>query len=432
MKPPKKLPSILALLLLAAATIILTWLTGSARFFFSKASPVGDNCQPLGLQITNLTHGSVDISFTTASACTSSLDFNGKSYPNHQNSSFSHYFSIFALEPQTNYLFSLTVNGKHFSSESYNLTTPPRPGGDTPNSNLAWGKVKNPDNSPAQNSIIYLNVPNASPLSALVTANGNWNISLATSLNLAQNEWFTPPTNIPEEIIVISPNGTFTQVTGNTSRNNPVPDIIIGQDQLNPVVLSDTGSLDLSNPGNPSLVLEIYNPKDNDAIFTQRPQFFGQAPAGSRVIISLHSDTVFEDQASVDDQGRWLWTPPQDISLGEHQITAKVQDPQTGLWKTITHNFTVYASAEGQLAFSSSPSGNIATPTTVLPPTNTLAPQATPTLAAKATAAATSTPKTVKPATDSGVPITGVALPTILTLTFALMLSFAFILFTRL
>jgi len=415
MKSEKKIPSLLGLLLLFMGIFAGLRLSSSPRFLSSSAS---SDCQPVNPQLSNITHQSFDLSFTTASSCSSSLKVADRIFTNDRQPSFTHYFHVSDLTTAQSYTYTIIAGGTTWAeSDSFSLAS--QPVGQIPVSNLAWGRVFHPDQSPAEGSIVYFLVPGSAPLSALVTANGNWNISLATSFNQDLTSWFTPAENVSEDIVVISPDSQITQVEGNSSRNNPVPDIIIGQSF--PQEKENTSSLPSINQSSSDLSsnLKIDNPQDNDSIFSSKPEFLGSGPKNSQIIISVHSPQLIEGSTTSSDQGLWRWTPPQDLSPGEHTITVKSQDQDTGLWQTITHNFTVYASNDDNLAFTSSPSATLV-PSLSLRPTSTPAP----TLALSPTALPSPVPttRTAKPATDSAVPITAFVLPTFVTIAIALIL----------
>lgn len=414
MKQEKKIPSILALLFLLGGTLVGVRFSQSSRLFRSKAST---SCQPVNPQVTNITHNSVDISFVTTANCSSSLLIDGRTIINPRSPSFVHYFSVHDLQADQDYSFSFVINGTTWDQSQYQIQTASNPLSSVPVSSLAWGKVLNSDQSPAEGAILYLNIPGASPLSSLVTSNGNWNISLATSFNSSKDNWFTPALGIEEDIVVISSDGQTTQITANTSANDPVPDIIIGQNLFEGQPPPSSSGQNFSTPAttsSSSKKLKITNPGDNESIFVQRPEFFGDAPASSQVIITVHSSQIINGQATTDAQGNWSWSPPQDISLGSHTISVKTKDTQTGLWQTITHNFTVYASENDTLSFSSSPSATTSpstpTPTSVV----TSAPTSCPTPVSTVKPTIQPTIRTVKPATEAGVPSPGFSLPTLL------------------
>lgn len=434
--PPASIPTIVGLLLLLVSIIAGVYLSSRSLLFGIKAD---SQCQPINPQITNITHRSFDFSFTTSTPCLSSLLINDQAINNYySDKSLIHYFSISHLSAQQSYTFSLLLNGKTYQSDQFQLVTASQPAAPIPESNLAWGRVFTPDRQPAVNSIVYLIIPGASPLSALVTQSGHWHISLALSFTSDFSTWFTPPPNTEEEIIVISANGQATQVTANTSANNPVPDIILGQNRFSsPSTPTPIGQVEVSPfPSNfPQASLKINNPQDQESIFSSQPQFFGTAPQNSSVIITINSPQTITGQTTSNHQGFWSWSPPTDLTPGPHTITVKTQDPQTGLWQTVTHRFTVYASQNQGLAFTSSPSATLAptptspftptpTPTSASEPTPTLSPPSTP------TSTAIPTPRTAKPSTDSGVLSPGYSLPTFafLVLIFSLIVSGAYLL----
>lgn len=431
----KKIPTILGLVLLLGAVFVGVFLTNRQTGFVSKA---GSSCQPKNPQITNLTNNSVSISFITESSCLSSLSLNDQIIENvavvsvDQKSKI-HYFDINNLTADTEYSFSLITDGKTYKESSYLFKTAVNPSGTVPSSNLAWGRVFTPELKAAQKIIVFVNIPNAFPLSALVTSSGNWSISLANSFNESKSSRFSPIANISEEIIVVDRNNQITQITGNTSNNDPTPDIILGKNQFSPVSIiydtkTNTGSLSSITPVSDSKELDILNPKDNASLSTQKPDFFGTAPEKSTVKIEVHSDTVYSGEVNVNDDGSWNWSPPSNLEPGEHTITATTI--VNGVEKIITRKFTVLA-ADNSLAYSASSSATTPTttitPTTIkVTPTKTLTPTLIP------TKIPTATVKINKPSTDSGVPTTGNLTPTILMLLISLsLIIFSFFSFKK-
>lgn len=418
MKPEKKIPTILGLFVLAAGTLAGIFLTQTKTGFGSKAS---QNCQPINPQTTNITHHSADISFTTTTSCLSSLFINDHTLKNDSSQKL-HYFSVHNLEADTVYPFSLVNSGTRFDQDDYQFKTGQKPTGSTPTSNLAWGRVLNPDLTPAKNAVIYLNINGASLLSAPVTSQGNWNISLGNSFNYQKNAWFTPPDNLEEEITAIAADGSATQIIGNTNHNNPVPDIILGQSQLNGLADQQApGSIDSDQPQSARIQLTIQNPQDGESISTQRPQFFGSAPQGAQLNITVESSHHLTDSITSSSEGAWTWSPPQNLEPGQHTITVETQG------RTVSHRFTVLAQAgqRGDLAFTASPSATlaaIASATAAPTPTpSTSIPTSTPT--------AIPTTRTSRPSTDSAVPVSGITAPTITLLSLAafLLASYLFI-----
>lgn len=411
MKKEKSIPSLLGVILLIICLAAGVYLSTRKTYFSPQAS---GNCQPDNLQITNITQRSVSISFITVSSCQSSLSLNNLTFSNLISSTASqvHYFEASNLESQKNYTFSLVIAGKTYTSAQYTFTTATTPATPIPNSNLAWGKVFTSTHQLADNIIVYLNIPGASPLSSYTTTEGNWNVSLANSFNDSKTDWFTAPVSpVPEDIVVIAADGSTTQISHTTDKNNPVPDIIIGQNSLDSgsVPTPPLGALPTSGQINnfATINLTLTNPREGDTLNTPKPQFFGSVTPNSVVNIEVHSDTVVSGQSTSDQTGQWLWTPPQNLAPGQHTITVKSYNQTTGIWDTISHHFTVLAATSGP-AFTASQSATISpslippTPSPTTVPTNT--PQ----------------PRSAIISTKSAAPVTGDVLPTQFLITFAL------------
>lgn len=109
------------------------------------------------------------------------------------------------------------------------------------------------------------------------------------------------------------------------------------------------------------------NIDNGETVNTQDPEFFGKAPAGTTLTITVESDDPVTETVKASSNGTWNWDPPKDLAPGEHKITIKWKDA-SGIWQTITRTFVVSAS-EGP-AF-------VATPSATLKATMTASPTAT-------------------------------------------------------
>ncbi len=418
MKREKRIPTILGIILLIATIYGTTKLINNPLSTSIKAS---QSCQPINPQVTNKTDKSATISFTTTDDCLTSLNIENYSYENLKQKGKVHYFDADKLEANKNYQFNITSDGKKYSSSDYIFETAQKPTNTLPVSNLAWGKVLTPDNKPATDAILYLNIPGASPLSALVTSSGHWNISLAVSFNEGLTDWFSQPSNIEEDIVVIAPNYPSTQIVSNTSRNNPVPDIILGQNSFSlpqAIEVPETPSESLLN-GEIDLVqtkaLEILNPKTNESINSPKPEIFGTANPNSKLKIKIESPVVINDEIQANPNGDWNWSPPQSLTPGEHTVT--VTDEKNN---QVSKKFIVLAAESSQPAFIASESANLATsaPTPTSSPTPTKTITSTPTIKPTRKITPTEIP-VVHPSTASGIPKTGAIFPTYLILILA-------------
>jgi len=406
MKKERKIPTILGIFLILTTLYIGNSVVNRQANTTTKAS---GSCEPISMQITNLTNKSVTISFTTLSDCSSAISLGNQTIENPKGKSKIHYFDVNSLEDSKVYTFKIISDGKSYSLDSFNFKTGQKPTGEIPTSNLAWGKIYKPDHSLATQAIVYFSVVGASPLSALVTSSGEWNITLATSFNEGLTNYFSSPADTEENIVVADDTQTQTQVVGNTNHNNPVPDIIIGQNNFSapsPVIeLPQASVLNKEyNFSNDDKSLTISNPNNNETLSTKRPNFFGTAAPGDKIKVEVHSPVAINDSITTDDDGNWDWSPPKDLSPGEHTIT--VTDEENN---TISKKFIVLA-AESNTSFTASSS---ATPTQK--PTST--PMPTP----------TNIPTSI-PSTSSGIPRTGNTFPTGIILALSLTsISFAFI-----
>jgi hypothetical protein len=412
MNKEKRIPTILGLLFLLGAVFGGVILTNQNVNPITKAS---GTCDPINPQVTNITYNSVNISFTTSSECLSNINLNNQTFTDAKSKSKIHYFDINGLKENNPYQFIIINDGKNYNSDNFHFQTATKPNKNIPSSNLAWGRVFTPDKNPATDAIVYLNIPGGSPLSALVTSSGNWNISLSTSFNESLTDWFTPPNNIEENLVVISSNYNQTQIVSNTSRNNPVPDIILGQNNFSSPAIDNSSPNSLINNETDLSVnkpLTISNPKESENISSKKPDFFGTASPNTSLSVKVESPVVITDKIQTTDDGTWNWSPPQDLSLGEHTITITTADNQT-----ISRKFVVLA-AENQPSFSASGSATITStpsPTKAITPTvtKTLSPTLAPTTKPTVTPIPTKI-KSTTPSTSSGMPQTGNTLPTFL------------------
>lgn len=450
MKQEKRIPTIIGLILLIAGIFAGVLLLSQRTSFFSKASGA---CTPINPQVTNITNNSFDISFMTTDSCLGSLNIDGNIISDIRFvdsnetpiASKIHYFSVNNLKENTDYVYNPILNGTTYVKNEYQAKTAQQPNSSIPLSNLAWGRVFTSDLNPAVNSIVYLNIPGASPLSSFVTSNGNWNIPLATSFNAEKTDWFTPPSNTDEEIIVLAQDSPATQITSNTDRNNPVPDIIIGQNSFAslPVTGSDTtsdGVIAVSSTTT-GKSLSITSPKEGETITTKKPDIFGNASSGAGVNLTLTPQNE-NGYSQANSDGVWHWSPTTELVPGDYIVTATAKNTGTGFVETVSRKFKVSTTASS-LAFTASGSATIkptVSPTsspTVAPttrPTTTTIPtiSPTPTTTIIATATITSIPipttrpsstpkptKTITTSTSSAMPTAGSPLMTVILVSLA-------------
>jgi len=393
----KKFPTLLGIILLLVILFIGVFLSTQKTSLSSKASV---SCEPINPQITNLTHGSFDFSFTTSSPCSATLSINNIIYQDASFSETTHYFKISNLSPKTSYKFNIISGSSTYSRPDYSLTTASKPNSLTPSSNLAWGRIIDSNNNSISGAIIYLTLSGSQSLSAFSNKDGNWNISLAASFNEQKTDWFTPAPTTEEDIAVYSPDGKLTQLTNPSSNNDPVPDIIIGQNyfSITPTkAFSNMTSINTTNQEANLINLSVTNPKEGESISTLKPDIFGQGPANKIIQLNLDGNLT---SITVSPSNTWNFSPPQNLSVGFHKLTLSYQS------QAVTRNFSVTGVSD-YLSFSATPSATLIptqniSPTIISSPTPTSQPTLFPTI------------RTAKPSTTSTLYESGNSLPTYL------------------
>jgi len=443
MKKERRIPTVLGIFLLTFLIIGLAF-TRKKQIFLSRAD---QQVAPLDVRVTNITDNSFTVSWTTSketSGLVKLLAEDGERiFPDLRDktgelSRFStHYVEVVGLESNRNYRFLIVSDGKNFSlsdNSPYQVKTALSLSGELPRANLASGTVETADGQPAEGAIVYLMIEGISPLSSLVTSQGNWAISLAkafssdlTSLANYQEG------KITEEIFVQGGISGTAIARVYTENDDPVPPIVLGkqydftqqgdQPEATPL-LQPTNSPSEENSRLSGLEREnlsaerpfvILNPEEGEIINFPRPEIFGTGPKGAKVKIILESPTRYEAEIEIDESGDWRWNPPQDLTPGTHTLTVTYIDPQTKTEESFIRSFVLAASTTDDTpSFTATPSGETTTPTPTLTPT----PIPTMTLTPSPTSTPTATPtlpvRTSQPSTESGVPETGFWEPSIL------------------
>jgi len=386
----KRIPTILGTFFLLILLTFGVWLSLQKTNTVSKAS---GECTPIGTQITNLTDKSADISFFTSALCSTSLIIDGKTVSNYKSKLSIHYFRIDNLLANTQYQYYIISDGQEYKQIDFTFKTALKPTSQISPSNLAWGRIINSNSDPSPDTIVYINIPGAWPLSALTDANGQWHISLSNSFTEDKSGPFVPSSSGSEDILVYSPQGQLTQVENDLSKNDPVPDIIIGQGfasgfessidsniiiPTNPVIVPTTGSVGIGG------LLSIKSPAEGESITALKPDIFGSGKSNSTVNLSI--DTEIIGQTTTKSDGSWNWSPTDNLKLGKHILTVTLGT------ELLQRNFTVVSpsSANSDLSFSATPSATIV-PTII--PTNI------------------PTVRSSKPSTNTKIPVTGTTFP---------------------
>jgi hypothetical protein len=437
----KKIPTIVGILLVLGIVGGL-FLVKNGTAFFSRASK---EVFPQEVKITNITDSSFTVSWVTQKEAIGYVEVEETSPKTHLDNRdatdnlgkyTTHYVEVKNLDSEKKYSFTIYSEGKEFRNEgrSYSVTTAGLVSGEPEKANLASGKIVTSTDEPANGSIVYVDISQISPLSALVTEKGNWVIPLAR----AYSEDLIGRANYVEgeikEIINVDGGemGNASAVVY-TNNDDPVPLIKLGGDydfttnadnavfENEEIVQPGVGGSRLQTPENVEVEkgFKIISPNDGETINTSRPQIFGEGPQGGRLKINLESPVEYEAELEIGPDNQWQWVPPEDLTPGPHTLKVNYIDPQTGEEESFLRTFVLAASVDdSEPAYSASPSGSTATPTMTPSPTSqpTNTPEPTETPLPTKTTAPTSPPRKSQPSTESGVPDSGFWEPTFILL----------------
>jgi len=415
-----KVPTIIGVVFLTLGVAIGVFLIQSQQSFRLGASP---GSTPKNVRITNISDSSFTVSWITDKKTVGYLkwdtDTNKLDNTSAQKDSVlsnTHSITLNGLEPSSEYFFNIFSDDTQYNNNnlSWNANTGPTMGS-TKSINIS-GNVLTASGSPANDSLVYISLANAVPVSTTTSSEGNWfvNISNARTSDLASFVDIDSENTLLEISVQALSGSATAQIYPRAA--NPVPPIILGQTHdFRDAVSSDDltspdASLDLpadedsnesgfdltdDNEKKGTNIVTLENVDSNEVIFTTTPEFFGEGPVGAKLSITIESDPVTET-VTVNSLGNWKWSPPEGLEEGEHNVTIAWTD-ENGFLRKLTKKFIVQA-AEGP-SFESTPS---ATPSVAQTPTPTLGPSITP----------TSTPTPIP--TDAPIPESGTPTPTLL------------------
>jgi len=456
LKREKRIPTSIGLFLVLSLAVILFFL-GRRRLFWFRAQ---EAAAPSELRITNITDNSFTVSWFTSQKTTGLIQVVSDKYErsfsdfrteiNREDQFTTHYVIVEGLEGGKEYQFVILSGGSQFTDsggQPYKVNTALSFFGELPIANLASGVVKTSDREIAEGAIVYLKADNFSPLSSLVTNQGNWAVSLAKAFSEDLTRLADQQDGLSvEEIFVQGVGGEIATVLVYAKDDDPVPEIVLGTNydltredlaQAPGSVSQTAASAGTSRLGEVSgftggKSFRIINPEDGEMITFSRPEIFGTGPSGGIVKISLESDSLYQAELTIGEDGGWSWSPPDSLDPGEHRLTVTHIDPFSGTEETFIRTFVLAAElADENPSFSATPSGGTVTPT-LLPtdtptptpmPEPTAAPSLEPTPTTEAeftpiqtpilTATAAPTAEVTLPSTESGVPETGFFGPTL-------------------
>ena len=403
MKKIRKVPTIIAILVLIVGVAVGVVLVQTRQIFRLGASP---DIAPQDIRVSNITDSSFTVSWVTDKETVGSVTpFSVTSGP-----STVHWVKIENLDADKTYNYKISSGGQEFDNSGIAWSQKTATAGATSGqSQILSGSVTTPSGQPASGVLVYVSAGGIDPVSALTTSSGNWITTLPAEgltqtsplleifvqgggLGVASAKVF-PGTANPTPTIILGQTHDFRNQPANQDTTLPEANLALPEDATE----SAQSGFEVGDTATKSSqVVTLESIDEGEVITTDSPEFFGEGPVGTEITITIES-TPQTDTVTVDSSGEWDWTPPDNLEAGTHKITVKWRDA-SGILRTLTRTFIVQA-AEGP-AFETTPSAGTQTPTP------------SPTATLKATAKATATPSAT-PATGSATPVAGVAAPTL-------------------
>lgn len=433
----KKIPTILALLLLVSIGIwIWIWQRNSVGV-------TSNEIVPQSVKITNIADNKFSVSWTTQAPTVGYVEYGsvgekldkqkgddrGESY-----TGLTHHITVTDLQPATNYAFRI-LSGERSQRFDNNGSVYTAQTGVTISSVPAARSLYGSVSGASEDTIVYIALPDAQPASITLNSSGNYSVPLSTirSGDLTQFVSYDPAATI---VALTLDNGVAkSEVNVSTTNITPVPTIAMGQNadyraapgqeepvvsqiaQIEPQAMTDPIATSEPSTSMTAQPVEIFNVEplsnpeinvvttgsytltnpavEGEVLSTTKPEFRGTGAANAEIQLSVTGQKTVSDKLRIGASGAWTWTPAIALPLGKQKITISYKDKE-GKAQTIVRNFSVTAaSATSEPAFVSTPSAN----------TNN-------------SGTTSASPRGNMPATDSGIPTTGVMTPMLLTLAF--------------
>lgn len=400
----KRIPTLLGILILIGGLVAGVVLVNMRQGLESKAGPTES---PKNIKISNRSSTTFSVSWTTDIPLTGLVKYSedpakittpagdardqisgtSQGYTNHS-------INVTGLGASKTYYFLIVSgsgtyddNGKPFQIRTTaQVITPPE--------DVIFGKVVGTTGEPINNAIVFVEAEGGESLSGITKTDGTWRLNLANARDKEGKVLtYDQQKTLLSIFVQAGTAGTATAIT-DTSKDTPVPDVVLGKNQsfvdagvLPPSLQATTGGeeatgetgsathagfqivesqLSQSEQLEATSEVKILNPATNgEIIATDLPEFRGKAPEGTTTKLSIDNSTLVTQVVTADADGNWTWTAPEKLTQGGHQLSAEYVDG-TNQVRTIVRTFTVLGSSGP--AFTATPS---ATPILTLTPTPT-------------------------------------------------------------
>ncbi|MBI2443095.1 MAG: hypothetical protein HYV40_04290 [Candidatus Levybacteria bacterium] len=385
----RRIPTLLALLLLIGGIGTASYLANTQLHIISRASPEE---KPQNMRITNVTDSAFTLTYTTSIPTLGTISY-GTQEPSQvvfddrdkkagiTKDYTTHSITVEGLKPETKYVFSITSGTSTFldGDKPFTISTGPTLS-DAPQGKTVTGTILTPDETQAVNILVYVTTANGEVRSTFTKADGAYTLSLRG----LRSENLDSFLNLPEgtKMSLIAQSNTSTSQASFLLISPSLPDITLSQNYdftfgrtlILPEVSSESATLSFplfSTSPVENAAVAIDTPTNNEEFSDQQPRFSGTAGAYEEVEITIKSEER-KVIVQADANGNWIYRPDTPLTPGEHSITIKTRDSR-GILREITRSFVVFAE------------GSQFTEPSVSPPVSTITQSPTPTSQASPT-----------------------------------------------
>jgi len=356
----KRIPTLFGILLITLGVGVTTFLVNQGVLFRSNASATD---QPQNVRITNITDNSFTVSYETDGKIIGSLNYGqdqklgqpalddrdqqtGKLIPYNL-----HNITVRNLSPQTKYFFSITSGQETYtdSGQPFSANTGPKLSGAIPTQNPMSGKILLSDGNPPSEAIVYVTIDNSQVISTLVKLDGSYILPLNSLRANDLSAYYNFSSSGNAKMLVLG-NSLTSNVLLSLNQTGIIPTIMLSNDydftqSQSPVATISANLASFPSFGSTSSAVQILTPKSNQTLTDQQPLFKGTSAPNQNVTITIHSDQAIQTTVKADQNGNWNYRPSSSLSPGTHTITVQAPD-SSGILKTITQSFVVYASGQ--------------------------------------------------------------------------------------
>ena len=375
----KKIPTLIGILFLvgglAVGVFVMEEGTGG---FLPRASP---ESTPKQVRVTNVSDTSFTVSFITDSATPGFVKYGLEANNLNQQSADdrdqqtgtvspynTHHITVRGLTPATKYYVALGTGTRNIFTDNgapYTVTTAPRLGV-SPEAATAFGTVLTSAQTPATDSIVYLEIQGGAPLSAYVRSSGSFSIPVGTTRRTDLTAFLNPEPTTPVSIVVQGKDsGQTASITSTLAQSTPFETITLGGAGAKTASQSPQGSLaqptENTMEQSATVGITFTNPSvEGESLNTTQPELRGTGPANTTLQIKIESNPVFQGTVQTSPTGQWSYTPPGNLEPGDHTMTVSYVDAN-GQTQTQKRTFRVLAQGtSSNPAFTSTPSGSLA------------------------------------------------------------------------